>query len=302
LRAADLVFDAAGRPRAFWRLVVFVLATVAGLAVAQAIVYPVAGAIAGLLGARPTAEPWLIALGFLLGHWLTLRLLEPRGWQVVALDRPAARPAALLRGFALGALAIGVPTAILLAIGWLRLEPTASGSSWEAAWRLTLLLAPAALWEELAFRGYVFAALREAAGSGAALAATSVVFGLIHLANPGADARSTALVVLAGFFLGAVLLVTRSLYAAWMAHLAWNWTMAVLFHTPVSGLPFATPDYRTVDAGPDWATGGVWGPEGGAGAALGMGGAMLYLLARRGGARRPFDSLRGTGAAGSHGG
>ena len=75
--------------------------------------------------------------------------------------------------------------------------------------------------------------------------------------------------------------MTRSLYAALAAHLAWNWTLVGVLHTPVSGIPFATPDYRIVDAGPDWATGGVWGPEGGVPAALGLLSASIYLYARR---------------------
>jgi hypothetical protein len=87
--------------------------------------------------------------------------------------------------------------------------------------------------------------------------------------------------MLAGIFLGGVVLVTRSLYAAWMAHFSWNWTMAVLLHIPVSGLATETPDYRTLDAGPDWATGGAWGPEGGVGAALGILGGIGYLFVRR---------------------
>jgi hypothetical protein len=108
-----------------------------------------------------------------------------------------------------------------------------------------------------------------------------VLFGLVHLSNAGATAQSTALVTLAGFFLGAVLLRTRSLYAAWAAHWAWNWTMAGLLHVAVSGAGFATPDYRVVDAGPDWATGGVWGPEGGAVAGVGMLGGVIMMLGRR---------------------
>ncbi len=62
----------------------------------------------------------------------------------------------------------------------------------------------------------------------------------------------------------------RSLWAAFTAHLAWNWTLAGVLHSAVSGVPFATPDYRVIDAGPDWATGGVWGPEGGLPAALSL--------------------------------
>jgi uncharacterized protein len=88
-------------------------------------------------------------------------------------------------------------------------------------------------------------------------------------------------VTLAGFFLAAVLYVTRSLYAAWTAHLAWNWTMAVIFHAAVSGYPMEAPGYRYVDAGPDWATGGPWGPEGGLPAGLGMCAGIAYLLIRR---------------------
>jgi hypothetical protein len=66
-----------------------------------------------------------------------------------------------------------------------------------------------------------------------------------------------------------------------MAHFAWNWTMAVLFHAAVSGLPFESPGYRYVDAGPDWATGGEWGPEGGVPAAFAMIGGAWVLLRRR---------------------
>jgi hypothetical protein len=88
-------------------------------------------------------------------------------------------------------------------------------------------------------------------------------------------------VVLAGVFLAGVLVVTRSLYAAFVAHLAWNWSLAGGLHTAVSAIPFATPDYRVVDAGPDWATRGVWGPEGGVGAALGLLSASAYLYVRR---------------------
>jgi membrane protease YdiL (CAAX protease family) len=285
MRAAALFFVPEGRLRAPWRLLLFAAATVAGLAIAQGIAYPIASALAGAVGVRLAAEPWLLSLALLIGHALTVHWVERGEWRVVWLDGAAARPRTLLGGFVLGALAIGVPTLLLLGAGWLRVEPADDGNWWEAAWRMSLLLAPAALWEELAFRGYLFAVLRDVGKSWTALTATSVAFGLIHLSNPGADARSTALVVLAGFFLGGVLLATRSLYAAWMAHLGWNWAMAVLFHAPVSGLPLAAPDYRTVDAGPDWATGGVWGPEGGAGAALGLTAGMLYLLVRGGRAR-----------------
>jgi uncharacterized protein len=40
-------------------------------------------------------------------------------------------------------------------------------------------------------------------------------------------------------------------------------------------------DYRVIDSGPDWITGGAWGPEGGAGAIVGMLAGVAWLLRRR---------------------
>jgi hypothetical protein len=104
--------------------------------------------------------------------------------------------------------------------------------------------------------------------------------------NPGATVGSVAVVTLAGIFLGGVLLATRSLWAAWAAHLAWNATIGAGFHAAISGLDVPAPDYRVVDAGPDWLTGGPWGPEGGAAAAAGMLGVLAFLHLRAGRARR----------------
>jgi hypothetical protein len=123
----------------------------------------------------------------------------------------------------------------------------------------------------------LFATIAEWLGRRSAVVLTSVGFGLLHLANPGPTAMSIGVVVLAGIFLAVVLLATQSLYAAWMAHWAWNWMMGAVLHVPVSGLPLARPDYQIVETGPDWITGGSWGPEGGAGAAVGMLAGLAYL-------------------------
>jgi uncharacterized protein len=140
------------------------------------------------------------------------------------------------------------------------------------------LLAPAALFEELLFRGYPFAVLRETLGWRTTVLITSVLFALVHYDNPGAGVLPLLVVFLAGVWLAMVLLVTGSLVAATLAHLAWNWTLVGLLHAPVSGLRLSPPAYRTADAGPDWATGGIWGPEGGVFALLGLMVVTWYLF------------------------
>ncbi len=266
-----------GRPRALWRILIFVAVA---LGIALPIVPLVTIAIEQTIGGRELGFSLGLCAALLLAHWIVLARVERRGWAAVGLGREAARPPAIVRGAVLGAMAIAVPVIALWSLGWMRVEPAAPGSSLVQAARAALVLAPAALLEELLMRGYIFTALREGLGLAGALALTSVLFGLLHAANPGATVVALGMVTLAGLLLGMVLVSTRSLYAATAAHLAWNFVLAGVLHVAVSGLGFRTPDYRIVETGPDWLTGGSWGPEGGVAAGLGMTAALAYLIAR----------------------
>ena len=222
---------------------------------------------------------WLAVASVAIATWAMLRV-EKQSWSFVGLGRDAAAPPLLINGALLGAATIGTASVLLLATHMLRIEPTAPGSWWSTASQSTLILLPAAFLEELLMRGFAFAVLRRAGGWRLALIVTSVVFGLLHAWNPGADAESILAVIVAGFFLGGILLATGSLYAAGAAHFAWNWVMAGALHIAVSGIQSGAPDYRTIETGPDWLTGGPWGPEGGLAAVAAMFVAIFYLYGR----------------------
>jgi len=290
--------------RAPWRIAFFGIATLAtGMAI-SAIVYPVMVATSLVSLARQWNVP-LDSLGTLLallgGTWAALRVMDGAAaggssagggvgaWARVGLGARALSWRSLSIGGIVGVLAILVPAGILLAAGRLQMERQPEVESWVRASRAALIvLAPAALVEELAMRGYLLTALREAIRTPGAVAVTSVLFALLHLFNPGPTIVSTAVVALAGVFLATVRLVTGSLFAAWIAHFAWNFTQAAVLHAPVSGLALPTPGYRLVDRGPAWLTGGEWGPEGGLAAAAGMLVATFLLVWRpRRGASTP---------------
>lgn len=271
-----------GALRAVWRIALFCVTSIVAYVFISAVFGPALVFLFRVVGAGGVTTEYLVeALALLAGTAIMVLYVDRRTWSEVWMGREAANARGLATGFLLGALAIGLPILLLVAAGWMRRQAGPPGSWGAAAARVTLLLLPAALLEELLTRGYIFAVLRGAWGWKWTLAVTSVAFGLMHLANNGVTVRSTLLVMLAGVFLGGVLLATRSVYAAWMAHFAWNWTMAVLFHAAVSGFPMEAPRYSYVASGPNWATGGVWGPEGGVPAGLGMVGALIYLIARR---------------------
>ncbi len=236
--------------------------------------------IAGAFGLRLIVFSWVSAVTLLGATFVVLHWVDTKSWSFVRLGSRAAQPSLITSGALMGAIAIGVPSLLLLLTGELRIAPDTAGSWGSTALRAAFILLPAALTEELLLRGYIFTVLRESVGWKWTLIGTSVVFGLMHVNNPGATPESILLVIVAGFFLGTIVLVTESLYAAWAAHFAWNWTMAAVLHTAVSGLGLTTPNYRVVDSGPDWLTGGAWGPEGGMAAGLGMFVFLFYMFGR----------------------
>lgn len=265
---------------ALHRAAVFVVATAVGILGLRAAWWAVRQQLLPTLETGIPAFFLIMAGGLWLGHWWTFRSVEPRGWSAIAFSRPHLTTRGILGGAALGAVAVGVPSLLLLLLGWLRIEPSGSGDWIVAAATTLALLLPAALWEELLTRGYLFTLIRERIGARRAILITSALFGLLHVENAGATWQSVALVTLAGIFLGTIRVAFDSLYAAWSAHVAWNFVMAGLLHSAVSGFGMGAPNYRTVDAGPDWATGGSWGPEAGFVTAVGL---LLgiYLMLRR---------------------
>jgi len=264
--------------RPLWLIIAFFLIAFVALGILEVVATLVFGPVAS--NSQQPLFQWIALTSVVVATWIMLRRVEKLPWSTVGLDRAAASPRLIIRGALLGGLTIGIASLILIAIGMLRIDRTLPGSWWGEAWRATLVFLPAAFFEELFIRGYVFAVLRRAAGWKLALIVTSVVFGLLHAWNPNPDAESILAVIVAGFLLGAIFLATRSLYAAGAAHFAWNWVMSGAMHIAVSGLPSPDPDYRVVETGPDWLTGGPWGPEGGLMAVAVMFIVFFYLYGR----------------------
>lgn len=137
------------------------------------------------------------------------------------------------------------------------LEPLlGSGLSWAA------MFVPAALVEELLFRGYPFFRLARAGSPVRAAVVMSLCFGLAHLGNR--DETVIGLVQVVGIGLVFCLAVWRtgSLWWALGAHAAWNWTQTFVFGCATSGLPATGQWLTSAPSGPAWLSGGVTGPEG----------------------------------------
>lgn len=273
---------AAATGRVVARLAAFVGVSMVAVFVAPAFLYPFFRAASAVTGTHLIAYGAMSCAAMLVGTVLTLRWFDESWAEATRLDAAARGHWKLLGGLATGWFAISVPIGVLIWTGTMRIVPAEPGNWWAAAGLSAAMIAPAALTEELTFRGYALTLLQRAWGTRVAVVVTSVAFGLMHLLNPGVSVQSVLIVALAGVFLAIVRLAFDSLWSAWMAHVAYNFVQLAVFHTAVSGIALPQPGYRAVSTGPEWLTGGSWGPEAGAAAALGMF-VISFLLAVRAG-------------------
>jgi hypothetical protein len=142
-----------------------------------------------------------------------------------------------------------------------------------------LVLLPAALSEELAFRGTPLLALGKQFGRVPAILVLALLFGVAHLDNDAATLLALGNIALAGVLLGVAFFTSGGLLTSTGLHFGWNLTLAGLA-APVSGMAIPMPWLDYSAGGPRWLTGGAFGPEGGVLASLCIL-SGVFLAARR---------------------
>jgi uncharacterized protein len=264
------------------RVLAFVLLILACSAAAFSFIEPPLRWLAVQSGHPFRVDVYAELVAALAASAIMLRSIDRRGWNAIDLTAAAARTRPLVMGWCSGVVPITVTCVVLLATGLLRFMPSPASVTWlGATFRTTIVLLPAAMAEELMCRGYLLTVVRDSVGTKIAVITTSLMFALLHLANPGATAMSVTVVMVSGVLLATVRLRFNSLYAAWLAHFGWNWVMAVPFHAGVSGVEFESPFYKGMTTGPSWLSGGEWGPEGGLVAALSLIAVLAFFYTRR---------------------
>lgn len=116
--------------------------------------------------------------------------------------------------------------------------------------------------EEILFRGYMFQKFIELTNKYVALFVLSICFGLAHLFNPHISALSVINIILVGILFSICYIKTNSLWLPISIHFTWNFVQEVVFGFPVSGVKYFDTFISFVSTGPEWITGGHFGPEG----------------------------------------
>lgn len=103
--------------------------------------------------------------------------------------------------------------------------------------------------EELVCRGFLYQKLLKSYQKPAvAIIGNSLLFGMLHLTNPGVTVLSFLNIVIVGVLFSLMVYYMDSLWCAFTAHAAWNFTQAILFGLPNSGMVSPYSVFR-LDAG-----------------------------------------------------
>ena len=119
-----------------------------------------------------------------------------------------------------------------------------------------------AVCEEVIFRGILFRMIDRQFNSVAAYIVSALVFGAVHLANPGATWwAALAIAIEAGILLSAAYKYSGNLWMPIGIHWAWNYTQGNILGFAVSGGNAGESLFIPEISGPDILTGGAFGAE-----------------------------------------
>jgi hypothetical protein len=137
--------------------------------------------------------------------------------------------------------------------------------------RAVLLFGLGAFFEEFTFRGYLFQTLMQGVTFLPATILFAIFFSAAHAWNPHTAPLAMANIALASILLSFAYMKTRRLWLPFGIHFSWNFAQTTIFGLPTSGHEFAgRAIVQAVASGPEWLTGGAFGPEGGALATLAL--------------------------------
>jgi membrane protease YdiL (CAAX protease family) len=213
----------------------------------------------------------------ILTVWLAGRFLDRRPFSAFGFRLGAGWWLDLLFGMVLGALLITTFFLVELGLGWV--EVTGSFETHGGAPFVISILFPAAYFvcvgisEEIVSRGYQLKNAAEGLNypalgpRGAILLAwflSTSFFAVLHADNPNATLLSTLNIVLAGLMLGFGYVLSGELAIPIGLHITWNFFQGAVYDFPVSGIEGFGPTLLTTQQdGPEFWTGGPFGPEGG---------------------------------------
>ena len=230
----------------------------------------------------------LLLLGFgpiFILIWAWLWSFERRPFWTIGMERKGWL-GKYLRGALLGIVMIAAAVGLSVAFGFVALEGSGIAMGVAITGSMILLVG----WivqgaaEEALFRGFLLPILGTRYGLVVGVLTSSALFALLHIFNANLSLLAVLNLMLFGMFAAFYALKEGGLWGVFAVHSLWNWAQGNLFGMEVSGLPVQLDAiFKLKETGPDWFTGGAFGPEGGIAVTLVLLVGIIALWLPRGG-------------------
>ncbi len=199
---------------------------------------------------------WDSLVGVIVASAATIVSSENGQWRLGLAAAPAVVVRDLLLGAGFAVVLIGVSDILVMASSDLR-HVAGSGFPWM---ELIVVYLPAAIHEELLFRGYPYQKVRSL-NRNAAIVFTATVFAALHAGNEGISPLAIVNLVLAGVMLALAYEVYQRLWLPIGIHIGWNLLSGPVLGYNVSGYVSQRTVLEVRGGGPEWLTGGRFGIE-----------------------------------------
>lgn len=225
-----------------------------------------------------------ISLFTLVLYYVMFKFVDQRSWIHSGLIISKVWLKELLAGIVIAALVMGVIFLLILQTGGLEIN----GFGWERNgqkyWLIPISvffvqMASVGFYEELLSRGYLIPNIKEGLSIGnispfkatlISVFVSSALFGIAHAANPDASYTAVFNILLAGVMLAIPYIITGRLALSIGLHFSWNFFQGGVYGFRVSGMEIRNSVIQIQQKGPDWWTGGAFGPEAGLAGLLGI--------------------------------
>ena len=260
-----------------WRLLIYTSIVAAlgfcGLLVLQLIVGP--GRAIFSLGYWFPYEALCFSVVF--GAALIMARIENRSPGAYGLPRKGAFGKLFWQGCLIGLIEVSALIGLIALFGGYAFGDAALHGKEVLRWGLlwAALFVFVGLFEEFLFRGYTQYTLADSIGFWPAAVVLSLLFGRVHLSNPGESPAGVAGVVMIGMIFAFALRRTGNLWLVVGWHASFDFGETFLYSVPNSGIVFQGHLSNASLHGANWLTGGSAGPEGSIFSFLTMG--MLAL-------------------------
>jgi membrane protease YdiL (CAAX protease family) len=200
---------------------------------------------------------WIALISAVSATAFTVRIIERGRWRLGIFVPPRIAWTDLLLGAVFATILILMADIFVMLSSNLR-HTRGDGFPW---FELVTMFAPAAIHEEIAFRGYLFQKMRQWNRWGA-IAGTSLLFAALHGGNRGIAPMPMVNLIIAGVLLALAYERYQRLWFPIGIHFVWNVLSGPILGYGVSGYVANSTVFRTVGSGYPLLTGGAFGIEG----------------------------------------